>query len=102
MSPFSAVISLKKSFIKDKSGIPLNSPPRVPDTIVDRLKLDNLLLQESVARHEKAKDVLRSALEDAVSENENAHKTIYKLENELVVKSNKIEVVGRLNEKTRN
>ena len=79
ISPFSAVISIKKTFIKDKFGNMLLTSPPVPrhdsSGTIDALRDNNIQLEKDVAE-------LKKKNEAAVSDCENAHQIIKSLENQ--------------------
>ena len=70
ISPFSAIISLKKSLIKDRSGVfllPPNSPPNAASrNEISALASKNLMLESKVTS-------LQRDLENAVDDCEAAH-----------------------------
>jgi hypothetical protein len=80
ISPFSALISLKKSLIKDKSGVPL-LPPSSQDPASSKeiaaLATKNIML-------EKKLNSLQREYENAVDDSEAAHRTIKSLEKESI------------------
>ena len=80
ISPFSALISLKKSLITDKSGVPL-LPPSSPDHASSKeiatLATKNIML-------EKKLNSLQRDYENAVDDSDAAHRTIKSLEKELI------------------
>ena len=86
-SPFSAIISLKKSFIRNKEGLPL-IPPLTNHPVYP--------LPETILQLEKRCVVLQSNLENAVDDAEKAYKTIHNLKNEIDFKVNKHECAIRL------
>ena len=78
LSPFSAMISLKKSFVTDTTGAPL-LPPKVAEedmkNLVVKLEMENKRLQhmydELVSRYETAISSINS-LENAVQDREDS------------------------------
>ena len=94
-SHFSATISLRKSFIKDKFGVPLESP--LPDT--DHLKHGNRALKEKVSNLEKKCFTITRNLEEAFNDSENAYKTISKLENDLDDRLEQVKALTTFNKK---
>ena len=92
-SPFSAVISIKKSFVKDKSGIPLPSPPSqtIDSKLFLQLKLENQELQDKISRQEKEFNALKFNYEDAIDNSEKIHKINSELENEITNKREHLE-----------
>ena len=81
-SPFSAVICIKKSLIKDKSGNLLVPPPSEAEMIVS-LKSENQKLSSKLVQLENVVSKLQGNLEDAVLDSENIYKSKQILENEL-------------------
>ena len=89
LSPFAAIISLKKSLIKDINGVPL--PPYLPVHVptvpvplardVDEPKYSNL--EEQILKLEKANKYLESGYEEAVQDGEEAHETFQHSKNSL-------------------
>ena len=83
LSPFSAVISLKKSFIKDKFGTPLLSaplsPPSAPPPGNSQLLQENKYLNQKLFDQQKAIDALTFDLTNAVNECQEVHKVNDKL-----------------------
>ena len=98
-TPFSAVISIKKSKIKDKFNLqplPLNSK------MFASLKAENQGLLDRVAYLENYTTSIQRELEEAVNENETAHKTTEKLEQTLSILGDKlVEAVRDADEKTK-
>ena len=79
LSPFSAVINLKKSLIQDKSGIFMIPP--LPNTfLLGQIKLENLDLYQKVKQLENDLVNSKNQYEEAVNDCENAIKTIATLE----------------------
>ena len=97
-SPFAAIISLKKSLIKDMNGVPL--PPYLPVHVptvpvpparhcqVTESKYSNL--EEQIMKLEKANKYLESAYEEAVLDGEQANKNISTLEEQLEILKTKL------------
>ena len=82
LSPFSAVILLKKSFIKDKFGNPLLLLS-TSTAILSRVQEENLKLNKKILFLENANKTLKADYEDAVDDCEEAHTMKNKLENEI-------------------
>ena len=80
LSPFSANISLKKTFIKDRAGVYLSAPI-----------ISDSSLQQKVNNFETVIDDLNMRLEKAQKEREQAYETVRILENKLEIKKEKIE-----------
>ena len=74
-SPFSAVISLKKTLIRDKSGVSL-LPPTSNSEPFEKVSFENQALRKKISK-------LTEDYEDAVDDSENAHKTIATLKDQL-------------------
>ena len=72
-SPFSAVISLKKSFAKDKSGKILPSSP-INTTTLYRVREENQILNRKVIFLENVINTLKTDFEKAVDECEEVRK----------------------------
>ena len=81
-SPFSAVISLKKSLLKDKSGNFL-MPPQPDSVLLHQAKVDNHALVQKIYQLENVVNSIKNDYENVVLDCENAYKTISKLEHEL-------------------
>ena len=64
MSPFSATISIKKSLVKDKSGLPLMPPVSKPV----KLESDDTDLAQKVSKLEAASENLRKNYEDSLDD----------------------------------
>jgi hypothetical protein len=75
-TPFSAVISIKKSTVKDKFGSNLQPPPSSGSDMFASLKTENHALLDRVAHLEKYVRSLQNDLEEEVNENETTHKKI--------------------------
>ena len=92
-TPFSAVISIKKSLIKDRFGSNLQSQLIPLDSkLVATLKVENQELKNRIDHLKKYSTALQRDLEEAVNESESANNTIKKLESDLVLLSDKLEV----------
>ena len=63
-SQFSAEISLKKSLVRDKSGVPL-TPPRTPTILLQQTESDMATLTRRNIYLEKQIESLKSDLENA-------------------------------------
>ena len=92
LSPFSANISLKKTFVKDKAGVYLDPPPffTVPISS-DSLLLQNSDLEKKVNDLETIVEDLNLRLKKSLSDCEQAYETIENLENKLKIKTEKKE-----------
>ena len=90
LSPFSAVIYIKKSLIKDRSGT-CRIPPTPDSVILHRVNSENQDLTQKVGKLERMLESIKSDYEISVVACENAHKTIAALEYDLRVKSNQVE-----------
>ena len=78
LSPFSATISLKKSLVKDVSGIPL-----MPPILTPVIKPDPEGQTKKISKLECALENMKMKLADAIDDCAEAHKTISILEKEL-------------------
>ena len=81
LSPFSAVIHVKKSFIKNRFGqavVPVVEGPLEAQGVHDK----------KVVELEKENDMLKVKIEEKVKEAENCHGMVYKLEKEIKTKEN--------------
>ena len=87
LSPFSANISLKKTFVKDKAGVYLGQPPFSTVPISDSLLLQNSDLAKKVNDLETIVDDLNLRLKKSLSDCEQAYETIENLENKLIIKN---------------
>ena len=91
ISPFSAVISLKKSLVKDKSGIfllPPTSQSCLPSTALSdiaNLTSKNIQLEKDLKNSQRN-------YQDAVEDCEDVHKRLKVLQNQYEAEENKIEV----------
>ena len=74
-----AVISLKKTLVKDQFGNQLKPLP-LDSKIVTCLEAENHALRDKIVHLEKYATSLKNDLEEAVVDSENAYKTITKLE----------------------
>ena len=90
LSPFSANISLKKTFVKDKAGVYLD-PPLSTVPVSDSLFLQNRDLAKKVNDLETIVDDLNLRLKKSLSDCEQAYEAIENLENKLMIKTEKIE-----------
>ena len=86
-SPFSAVISLKKTLIKDKLGVSLLPSSSNPE-LLQKINFDNQALRKKINN-------LTEDYEDAVNDSENAHKTIATLKDQL--EATKLEIIATQN-----
>ena len=77
LSPFSAIISLKRSLVKDQSGSHLLPPPTPSD-----LESENRYLKKKILDLEKETTSLRFRFEETLEDCQNAYKTITNLEHE--------------------
>ena len=82
-TPFAALISIKKSIIKDKFGNQLKPSNSVRSKSDSCLETENHSLCGKIFQLETLVNSIQSELEEAVSDNETAHKTIKHLETEL-------------------
>ena len=81
ISPFSAVISLKKSFIRDKSGNLLSSPSHPSESpAVHRLQEEIQILGNKISQQESDFQSLKYEYEKALHDCEEAYKVINSLE----------------------
>ena len=90
-SPFSAVICIKKSLIKDKYGNHLVPPLPDSETII-MLRAENQTLGKKVTQLENTIITLKGNLEDTISDSEKKYTTIKLLENDLDSAKNKLKV----------
>ena len=81
-SPFSAIISLKKSLVKDKTGQMLK-PPLPDSALLQKVQSDNQNLSKKIDHLENIVKSINSDLENSVQDCESACKTISKLQYEL-------------------
>ena len=81
-SPFSAVISLKKSFVRDKLGN-ISSPVTNTAVLLDQLRAENKSLRNKVFDQEKTIESLKSEFENTVDECEELNKVKIMLENQI-------------------
>ena len=91
ISPFSAVISLKKSLVKDKSGaflLPPTPPPCPPSTALSDIAT---LTSKNIQLENDLKTSKRN-YEDAVEDCEDVHRRMKDLQNQYQAKENKVEV----------
>jgi hypothetical protein len=99
ISPFSAVIHLKKSLIVNKLGIP-QIPPPSNSLLLEQQKSYNFVLAQRIVFLENAANSLKSDYENALLDCQEAHKTISKLkedlENACAVKENKDEAASKI------
>ena len=86
-SPFSAVISLKKTLIRDKSGVSL-PPPTSNSEPFEKVSFENQALRKKISK-------LTEDYEDAVDDSEKAHKTIATLKDQL--ETSKLEIIAAQN-----
>ena len=85
ITPFSAFISLRKSFIKDKSGIPVTPPTSAWAPSHEHGKIESLLLKNE--KLEKNTFLLQQNYEEALKERDTAKKAVETLESELSLKT---------------
>jgi hypothetical protein len=78
-SPFSAVISLKKTFIEDKFGNQLE-PPHLDSQIIKQLESENHALHDRIDKLENYSTFLQNDQEMSVDECEKLYKSNEKLE----------------------
>ena len=106
LSPFSAFISVKKSFIKDKSGNPhILMSPHADSNLLHLLRKENLDLSQQIREHEIAIKSVTLKYENAVDDSEEAHQVIkklnydiLKLRSEITNKSVKNEEVSKISD----
>ena len=79
MSPFSAVIYLKKSFVENHLGFCV-TPPLPKSVIIKALKSENSTLSDKVVHLERVIDSMKSEYESVVIDNEECHDTINSLD----------------------
>jgi hypothetical protein len=96
-TPFAAFISIKKSLIKDKFGNQLKPTHSLDSKPRTCLEAENHALCDKLFHLEKYANTIKNELEDAVSDNANAHNEIRKLEHELDVVSEAFE--GKFSDK---
>ena len=84
LSPFSAVVYLKKSLIKDRFGnVLLPLPFDIETSLVHRLQAEKQFLSQKILHHEAVMNSLRSDYENAVNNSEETHAVNKKLETEI-------------------
>ena len=81
-SPFSAVISLKKTLIKDRSGCTL-MPPTSSSILLKKAEQELENMCEKILQLESTVNSIKIKYENAVIDCEGAYKTVSKLENKL-------------------
>ena len=81
LSPFSAIISLKKTLVKDKFGSPLL--PQTSSILLDNSMSEIAALTKKNLHLESVVKSLKSDYEISVLDCENSHKTIAQLEKEI-------------------
>ena len=81
LSPFSAIISLKKSWVKDKTGTSLLRPPTPTSILFQTHQIENEASAQKISKLETIIKSLRSDYEDSLRDCENAYRNIAKLEN---------------------
>ena len=89
-TPFTAIISVKKSLIRDKFGnflAPTSQAPKIRSS----LEAENHALQDKIIQLEKNSNSLQNDLVEAVGDSENGHKTIRILESGMKNLSDKLE-----------
>ena len=93
-SPFAAVISLKKSLIKDKNGNPLTPSLPVPGVPVPAARHadqpDAKCLKDQIIKLEKIIRSLECAYEEAVLDSEEAHRNVAKIKDQLEILKAKV------------
>ena len=82
LSPFSALISLKKTLVKDQSGCSLLPPPSDSELLL-KVELENQELVKQKHKLESFIESLTNSYDNSVSECENAFKTIHNLKKNL-------------------
>ena len=90
LSPFSANISIKKTAVKDKSGVPLTPRLHVPD-LRDKHDLEKIELIKKVKDLEIVNSDLQLRLTLSIRDCDQAHETIRQLENNLNIKQENID-----------
>ena len=81
LSPFSAVISLKKTLVKDKFGI--SRPLPTIETPHRHLSAENQILRDKISHQEKVIKSLKSNYESSVLDCEETHQEKNQLESEI-------------------
>ena len=101
LSPFSAVINIKKSLIRNKHGI-LATPPPPNLVVLQRVNSENLVLSHIIVQLENIIESIKGDYENAVTDCEKSYKMIAKLENELeMARANVAEIKEELDVKVK-
>ena len=93
LSPFSANISIKKTVVKDKSGVPLIPRFHAPD-LLEKHVLEKIELVKKVKDLEIVNSDLQLRLTQSVRDCDQAYETIRQLENDLNIKQENIDTKG--------
>jgi hypothetical protein len=96
-SPFAAQISLKKSLVRDKAGVPL-PPPKTPTFLLQQTESDMATITRRNLYLEKKVESLNNDLENSALDCENAYAAKSKLEKHLSEISCVKEVKSEINE----
>ena len=96
MSPFSAIIYLRKSFIKDKSGTV--QLPTFMDFDLGHVQSENQILREKILKQDNDLKLLQSDFENAVNDCEEANKVNKNLETKLTQLNDIVDRVSVKNE----
>ena len=89
-SPFAAVISLKKSLVKNKTGTLLMPPLQINPSFLHGVQTENRELSNKILRLEKAANSLQGDYENALSECEESNKIQVELERIIEELRNKV------------
>lgn len=81
-SPFSAIICLKKSLVKNKSGVPIISSIQDPD-LTFQLKAENQDLIHQLSKLDNRNKSIKSEYEDALKKPDDAFQNICHLKDDL-------------------
>ena len=93
LSPFSANISIKKTVVKNKSGVPLIPRFHVPD-LHEKHVLEKIELVKKVKEIDIVNSDLPLRLTRSVRDFDQAYETIRQLENDLNIKQENIDTKG--------
>ena len=86
LSPFSATIHLKNSFLKDKNGNPITFPPSITQSVHIKTETDKI-----VEAQENRSKILQANLENVMSDSEKLSKSNINLENEIQALQTKLQ-----------
>ena len=92
VSPFSAVINLKKSLITNRFGIPVK-PTLTNSILLQEVKSENIALIQKIINLENIVKSMKSDYEDALMDSESCHKAIASLENELQMSRSNVDKI---------